>query len=58
MKKTGTQTQTGMKVVNDNSRKKYVSPAIKEYGQVANLTKGGAPSTNSDSGMNSMRPPT
>lgn len=41
----------------DNARKKqYVPPVIKEYGQVASLTRGGAASARSDSGSNRMRP--
>jgi hypothetical protein len=37
-------------------RKKYTSPRLTEFGHIGTLTKGGAPSTNSDSGNNSMRP--
>jgi hypothetical protein len=56
MKKTEAQIQAGMQQTDVKSRKKYASPVIKKYGQVANLTKGGAPSAQSDAGMNNMRP--
>jgi hypothetical protein len=35
----------------------YQPPFIEELGTVAELAQGGAPSTNSDSGSNNMRPP-
>ena len=35
----------------------YVKPTLTRYGRVATLSKGGAVSIQSDSGMNSMRPP-
>jgi len=56
MKKQETQIQIEPKPVDDMSRKTYASPVFKEYGQVANLTKGGGPSARSDSGSNMMRP--
>lgn len=40
----------------DGSRKPYSKPQLKEYGPVAYLTRGGAPSALSDSGTNMMFP--
>jgi hypothetical protein len=38
------------------SKKEYTAPNLNEFGSVAKLTRGGAPSTNSDNGSNMMSP--
>lgn len=37
-------------------RRPYATPTLTKFGHVADLTRGGAPSTRSDNGNNSMRP--
>ena len=38
----------------ESSRKVYQSPKVVIYGDIGTITQGGAMSTSSDSGMNSM----
>lgn len=42
--------------IENNDRKKYLPPLLKIYGNIAQLTMGGANSTRSDHGSNHMRP--
>ena len=39
-----------------SQRKSYAKPTIKRFGSVSDLTMGGAASTRSDHGSNTMRP--
>ena len=43
--------------VKTQAKKDYKKPEFKVYGDIRTVTKGGANSTNSDSGMNLMSPP-
>jgi hypothetical protein len=40
----------------EHPRKPYTTPLVREFGRVAALTMGGAPSVQSDHGNNAMRP--